>query len=90
MQPFTVETSLFALLRPVIAERLEISEDRIDIDSRFLDDFGADDLDIYELVYACEEAFEISIPDEVQQSLKSGLRNATGQRLAKIRDRGMA
>ncbi len=71
VQPFTVETSLFVLLRPVIAERLEIIEDRIDIDSRLLDDFGADDLDIYELVYACEEAFEISIPDEVQQSLKT-------------------
>ena len=55
---------LFGKMRKLIAERLEIEEDKINMDSSFRQDLGADSLDTYELVYAIEEELGITIPDE--------------------------
>lgn len=55
---------LFAKMKTLIAEKLEIDEDTITIDSSFRKDLGADSLDTYELVYAIEEEMGITIPDE--------------------------
>jgi acyl carrier protein len=55
---------LFEKLKKLIAEKLEIEESKIMIDSSFRQDLGADSLDTYELVYAIEEEMDISIPDE--------------------------
>jgi acyl carrier protein len=55
---------LFEKMKKLIAEKLEIEEDKISIDSSFRQDLGADSLDTYELVYAIEEEMGISIPDE--------------------------
>ncbi len=55
---------LFEKMKKLIAERLEVEEDKITLDSTFRQDLGADSLDTYELVYAIEEELGISIPDE--------------------------
>jgi len=55
---------LFEKIKKLIADRLEIDEDKITLDSTFRQDLGADSLDTYELVYAIEEELGISIPDE--------------------------
>jgi acyl carrier protein len=55
---------LFEKMRKLIADKLEIEEDKITLDSSFRQDLGADSLDTYELVYAIEEEMGISIPDE--------------------------
>jgi acyl carrier protein len=55
---------LFDKMKTLIADRLEIEEEKITIDSSFRQDLGADSLDTYELVYAIEEEMGISIPDE--------------------------
>ena len=55
---------LFAKMKTLIAEKLEIDEESIAIDSSFRKDLGADSLDTYELVYAIEEEMGITIPDE--------------------------
>ena len=55
---------LFDRMKKLIADRLEIEEDKITMDSSFRQDLGADSLDTYELVYAIEEELGISIPDE--------------------------
>ena len=55
---------LFEKMKKLIADRLEIDEDKITLDSSFRQDLGADSLDTYELVYAIEEELGISIPDE--------------------------
>lgn len=55
---------LFGKLKKLIAEKLEIEEDQIKMESSFRQDLGADSLDTYELVYAIEEELGISIPDE--------------------------
>ncbi|MDR3283884.1 MAG: acyl carrier protein [Treponema sp.] len=55
---------LFEKMRKLIAEKLEIDESKITIDSSFRQDLGADSLDTYEMVYAIEEELGVSIPDE--------------------------
>lgn len=55
---------LFARLKKLIADKLEIDEAKITPESSFRQDLGADSLDTYELVYAIEEELGISIPDE--------------------------
>lgn len=55
---------LFSKIQKLIAEKLEIDESKITMDSSFRGDLGADSLDTYELVYAIEEELGVSIPDE--------------------------
>ncbi|MBQ9494769.1 MAG: acyl carrier protein [Treponema sp.] len=55
---------LFNKIQQLIAEKLEIEESKITLDSSFRSDLGADSLDTYELVYAIEEELGVSIPDE--------------------------
>ena len=55
---------LFEKMRKLIADKLEVDEAKITMDSSFRQDLGADSLDTYELVYAIEEEMGISIPDE--------------------------
>lgn len=55
---------LFEKIKKLIAEKLEIEEEKIALDSSFRQDLGADSLDTYELVYAIEEEMGIAIPDE--------------------------
>ena len=55
---------LFKKIQKLIAEKLEIEEDKVTLDSSFRQDLGAVSLDTYELVYALEEDMGITIPDE--------------------------
>lgn len=55
---------LFLRMRALVAEKLEVEEAYITLDSSFRGDLGADSLDTYELVYAIEEEMGITIPDE--------------------------
>ena len=55
---------LFEKMKKLIADRLEIDEEKITMESSFRQDLGADSLDTYELVYAIEEELGITIPDE--------------------------
>lgn len=62
-----VETSV----REIIAEQLGINEEDILLESSFVEDLGADSLDIVELVMALEEEFEIDIPDEDAEKIET-------------------
>ena len=55
---------LFEKMKKLIAEKLEIDEAKITLDSSFRQDLGADSLDTFELVYAIEEEMGIEVPDE--------------------------
>jgi acyl carrier protein len=59
-----MDAELFEKMKKLIADRLEIEEDKITLESSFRQDLGADSLDTYELVYAIEEELGITIPDE--------------------------
>jgi len=51
-------------VKQIIVEQLGVDEGQVDPTASFVDDLGADSLDIVELVMAFEEAFELDIPDE--------------------------
>jgi acyl carrier protein len=58
-----------ARVRKIIVEQLGVSEDEVKLEASFVDDLGADSLDLTELIMAMEEAFEIEIEDEEAQKL---------------------
>lgn len=58
-------------VKSIIVEQLGISEDEVKPEASFIDDLGADSLDIVELVMAMEEYFEIEIPDEEAENIKT-------------------
>ena len=51
-------------VKAIVAEQLGVKQEQVTNDASFVDDLGADSLDIVELVMAFEEAFELEIPDE--------------------------
>jgi acyl carrier protein len=51
-------------VRRIIMERLSKSEDEVTLQARFIDDLGADSLDVTELLMALEEEFNVDIDDE--------------------------
>ncbi len=56
--------ALFDEVKEVVVEQLNVSPDEVKEDSKFVEDLGADSLDVVELVMALEEKFDIEIPDE--------------------------
>ncbi len=55
----------------IIEEQLGVENDRVKPEASFIDDLGADSLDIVELVMAMEEEFDMEIPDEEAEKLKT-------------------
>lgn len=62
---------LFDKVKSVIVDQLGVDDDEVTEDAAFVDDLGADSLDIVELVMALEEEFGVSIPDEQAEKIKS-------------------
>lgn len=58
----------FEKIRACLAEQLDIEPDEITMDSNILDDFGADSLDLVDLVMALEDEFEVEVPDDAIES----------------------
>ena len=54
---------IFEKVKKIIIEQLSVAEDAVTKEASFIDDLGADSLDIVELVMALEEEFDIEIPD---------------------------
>jgi acyl carrier protein len=53
----------------IITEQLSVEKDKVVPSASFVDDLGADSLDLVELIMAMEEAFDIEIPDEVAEKI---------------------
>jgi acyl carrier protein len=62
---------IFDKVKVVIVDQLNVEEDDVADEASFVDDLGADSLDIVELVMALEEEFGISIPDEQAEKIKT-------------------
>ncbi|HHV81458.1 MAG TPA: acyl carrier protein [bacterium] len=58
-------------VKKIIAEQLGVDEEDITPDASFTDDLGADSLDLVELVMAFEDGFDIEIPDEDAENIKT-------------------
>ncbi len=63
--------AIFDDVKAVIVEQLSVNESEVKLESRFVDDLGADSLDVVELVMALEEKFEIEIPDEEAEKIST-------------------
>ena len=70
----------FEKLKKIIVEVLNIEEDEIQEDKTFIDDLGADSLDIFQIIMGIEEEFDIEIPTEEAEKI-----HAVGDAVEKIK-----
>lgn len=65
-------------LQKIIAEVLNVDADEITMDTTFVDDLGADSLDVFQIIMGIEEEFDIEIPNEEAEKIVS-VGDAVGQ-----------
>ena len=63
--------STFEEVKGIVAEQLGVKEEEVKLESRFVEDLGADSLDTVELVMALEEKFSVEIPDADAEKAKT-------------------
>ena len=61
----------FEKLKGIIADVLNVDENEITMETTFVDDLGADSLDLFQIISALEEAFEIEFDNEEAENLKT-------------------
>ena len=64
-------SDVFERVKKIVVENLDVEEDKVTEAASFIDDLGADSLDLVELVMAFEEEFNIEIPDDVQENIRT-------------------
>ncbi|WP_084396812.1 MULTISPECIES: acyl carrier protein [Henriciella] len=64
-------SDVFERVKKIVVENLDVEEDKVTESASFIDDLGADSLDLVELVMAFEEEFNIEIPDDVQENIRT-------------------
>ena len=62
---------VFEKVRAIICDQLDLEEEKVTMDSPIIDDLGADSLDVVDLVMSFEEEFDIEIPDEMIEDIKT-------------------
>jgi len=65
------EQSTFEKVKAITVDQLSVAPEDVKMDSTFIDDLGADSLDIVELIMAFEEEFNTEIPDEVAEKIRT-------------------
>ncbi|MCL5291065.1 MAG: acyl carrier protein [Actinobacteria bacterium] len=65
------DADTYERVKGIIAEQLGVDEGEVKPESSFVDDLGADSLDVVELVMALEEEFNIEIPDEDAEQIST-------------------
>jgi len=63
--------AVFEDVKEVVVEQLNVNADEVVLEASFVEDLGADSLDVVELVMALEEKFEIEIPDEEAEEIST-------------------
>ena len=62
---------IFEKVRDILIDQLDVDEDAVTLDSSITDDLGADSLDVVDLIMSLEEEFDIEIPDEDIEAMKT-------------------
>ena len=60
---------VFEKLKKIIADVLNVDPEEITLDTTFMDDLGADSLDVFQIIMGIEEEFDIEIPNEAAESI---------------------
>lgn len=63
------KNEVFKKIKEIVVEQLEVKESEVVPEAKFVDDLGADSLDIIEMIMSVEDTFEIEIPDEDAEML---------------------
>ena len=59
----------FEKIRDIIVEVLNVDENEVTMESTFIDDLGADSLDVFQIIMGLEEEFDIEIPNEAAEKI---------------------
>lgn len=62
---------VFEKVRGIMVDQLDVEEDAVSMEASITDDLGADSLDVVDLVMSLEEEFDIEIPDEQAENIKT-------------------
>ena len=62
---------VFEKIKTLLAEQLEVDAEEMSLDTKIAEDLGADSLDVVELLMSIEDEFEVEIPDEEIENLKT-------------------
>ena len=76
-------------VREIVCQQLDVDPDQVKMETSFVEDLGADSLAVVELVLALEEEFEMDIPDEDTEKLRS-FKDAVDYIKSKVKNRRLA
>ncbi len=62
---------IFDKVKEIIVEQLDVNPEEVTMDALIVDDLGADSLDVIDLVMSFEEEFDLEIPDEAIETIKT-------------------
>lgn len=62
---------VFEKLRDIVVDQLDVDADKVTLSASIAEDLGADSLDIVDLVMSLEEEFDMEIPDEAVENIKT-------------------
>lgn len=65
------ESEILAKIREVVAEKLDVDKEEVTESAHFVDDLGADSLDVVELIMGLEDEFDLEISDEKAEELET-------------------
>ena len=62
---------VFEKIRHILCEQLDIEEDDVTMESNIAEDLGADSMDVVDLIMSIEDEFEVEVPDDKVESIKT-------------------
>ena len=62
---------MFDKVKAIFEEQLGVSQDEMKLDTNFKDDLGVDSLDLYEIVMKLEDEFDVEIPEDQVENIKT-------------------
>ena len=62
---------VFEKIRSILCEQLDLEEDSVTMESNIAEDLGADSMDVVDLIMSIEDEFEVEVPDEKIESIKT-------------------
>ncbi len=62
---------VFEKVRDILCEQLDVDEEKVTMEANIMEDLGADSLDIVDLVMSLEEEFDVEVPDEEVENIKT-------------------